>query len=66
MPFGLCPKYLWLLATRRTYYLRRGGRQNLRTTESKSRAKIGLTLIRHYFEAAQAMSPTAVGNGTQP
>jgi len=25
-----------------------------------------LTLIRHYFEAAQAMSPTAVGNGTQP
>jgi predicted ferric reductase len=25
-----------------------------------------LALIRHYFEAAQAMSPTAVGNGTQP
>jgi len=25
-----------------------------------------LTLIRHYFEAAQAMSPTAVGNGTLP
>jgi hypothetical protein len=24
------------------------------------------TPIRHYFEAAQAMSPTAVGNGTQP
>ena len=23
-----------------------------------------ITLIRHYFEAAQAMSPTAVGNGT--
>ena len=25
-----------------------------------------LAPIRHYFEAAQAMSPTAVGNGTLP
>jgi hypothetical protein len=25
-----------------------------------------LTLIRNYFEAARAMSPTTVGNGTVP
>jgi ATP-dependent DNA ligase len=29
-------------------------------------AQIEFTLIRHYFEAAQAMSPKAVGNGTRP
>src|SRR5262245_8769195 len=28
--------------------------------------KLLLALIRHYFEAAQAMSPVALGNGTQP
>jgi hypothetical protein len=45
---------------------RRACKRHLRVPPSGLRLGGQLTLIRHYFEAAQAMSPTAVGNGTQP